>query len=201
MNDSVDALVRITSELSLGQIDRARTLASTEAPFVPLKRAKRNYSPADAVQVFVRDGFRCRYSGDRLVFPGALRLISQLIPEQIPYHPNWKLDECHALFWHLSPTVDHIRPVPRGGLDELDNWACTSMLRNGAKAHWTLEELGWELRPVPQDRDWDGLLPWYINHVEKHAHLMNESFFHRWYRAARVHSQQADAADDPSGRR
>ena len=86
--------------------------------------------------------------GKRLVFPGTLRLLSHLLPEEIPYHPNWKYSECHSLYWHLYPTVDHVVPIARGGLDTTGNLVCTSMLRNGAKSHSTLEELGLASSPA-----------------------------------------------------
>ena len=64
-----------------------------------------------------------------MVFPGTLRLLSLLLPEEIPYQKNGKTTECHMMFWLLFPTVDYIEPVARGGLDIEDNWVCTSMLR------------------------------------------------------------------------
>jgi hypothetical protein len=58
----------------------------------------------------MRDGFCDRYTGRRLVFPGVLRLISELFPKEFPWHPNWKQGVGHSLYWELSPTVDHVIP-------------------------------------------------------------------------------------------
>lgn len=82
------------------------------------------------MQSFVRDGFIDRYSGRHLVFPGTLRVLSTLFPEDFPFHPNWKTQFTHPAFWELFPTIDHIVPVARGGLDVPENWVTTSQLRN-----------------------------------------------------------------------
>lgn len=63
-------------------------------------------------ELFVRDGFIDRYRGTRLVYPPTLRLISEELPEQFPYHRNWKMSETHHAFWELTPTVDHILEAP-----------------------------------------------------------------------------------------
>ena len=122
--------------------DFGRRIAS-EYPFTPPTNAWRKYSAGQYMEVFVRDGFIDRYSGRRLVFPGTLRLLSLLLLQEFPFHPNWKTDACHFAFWELFPTIDVIVPVSRGGLDREDNWVSTSMLLNAAKANFTLEELGW----------------------------------------------------------
>ena len=55
------------------------------------------------------------------MFPGALRLLIQLLPQQFPYPQNWKISSTHPAFWELFPTIDHIVPVARGGTDSEDN--------------------------------------------------------------------------------
>ena len=61
------------------------------------------------------------------------------------------------MYWELFPTVDHIVPIARGGIDEESNWVTTSMLRNSMKSNWTLEELDWSLLPTGDLQEWDGL--------------------------------------------
>src|SRR5215471_16545214 len=128
-----DAIERICHALTDGNPAGAGAIARQEMPFQPVVRPKRTYSDVDALCIFLRDGFIDRYSGQRLVFPDVSRLLSLLLPDGIPYHSIWKTTECHLLFWHLSPTVDHVVPVVRGGADCADNWVCTSMLRNAVK--------------------------------------------------------------------
>jgi len=138
--------------------------------------------------LFVRDGFIDRYRGSRLVFPPTLRLISEKLPQHFPYHPNWKMSVTHRAFWELSPTVDHIRPVALGGNDDPSNWATCSMLTNSIKANWTLEELGWQLLPAGDIRQWDGLLSWFVAQMDKEPQYVKESaYFRNWLTVAQKH--------------
>ena len=158
--DRPDTLARVCASLLAGEVEAARATARTEYPFLPQKNPGRAYTEMQCMRVFLRDGFRDRYSGERLVFPGTLRLLSKVLPDAFPAHPNWKMSETHPMFWELFPTIDHVVPVARGGADDETNWVTTSMLRNGAKANWTVEELGWKLLPVDSAGAWDGLVGW-----------------------------------------
>ena len=93
------------------------------------------------------------------------------------------MTDTHFMFWELFPTIDHVRPVARGGADAEENWVTTSMLRNGAKAGWTLEELGWTLHP-PGDTAWDGLLGWFLEYAKGSALAREDAYVRRWHRAA-----------------
>jgi len=140
-------------------------------------------------ELFVRDGFIDRYRGTRLVFPPTLRLISDALPQYFPYHRNWKMSATHVAYWELTPTVDHILPVALGGADDEANWACCSMLTNGIKANWTLEQLGWELLPAGEFAQWDGLLGWFVRQMEERPEYVEKSAYYRcWYTAARPHA-------------
>ena len=134
----------------------------------------------------MRDGFIDRYSGKRLVFPGTLRLLSILLPSEFPFHSNWKMDACHFAFWELFPTIDHLIPVSRGGVDKENNWISTSMLRNAAKANFRLEELGWELRPAGNVTDWDGLTGWFLNQARVRSEILSNSYLQQWHAAAKA---------------
>ncbi|MFF0818704.1 HNH endonuclease [Rhodococcus sp. NPDC003318] len=63
------------------------------------------------------------------------------------------MSQTHFAYWELFPTIDHIVPVTRGGADDESNWVTTSMLRNSAKAHWTLDELGGDFSQPVLRRD------------------------------------------------
>ena len=124
--------------------------------------------------MFLRDGFVDRYTGEQLIFPGTLRLVSHLLPTEIPYHPNWKRTESHSLFWDLQATLDHVCPVALGGSDELDNLVSTSMNTNQAKGHRTLKELRWRLQPAGELLDWDGLLVWFMKLTSADPSLLDQ---------------------------
>ena len=87
-------------------------------------------------------------------------------------------------YWELFSTVDHIVPVARGGSDDESNWVTTSMLRNGAKSNWTLEELGWDLLPPGDFKQWDGLLHWFIEFIEQDQSHLKDRNIRTWHRAA-----------------
>jgi hypothetical protein len=63
--------------------------------------------------------------------------------------------------------------------------ARSSLLRNSAKANWTMEELGWSVhRPGDMDQ-WDGMLSWFLKYKEKDRKNIKGRYLDRWYRAAR----------------
>jgi len=137
--------------------EAAGSLLRRSYPFIKGGRFKRAYSPSQCTRIFIRDGFIDCYSGQRLIFPGTLRLLSLCLPEEFPFHSNWKMDRTHPAFWELFPTIDHIVPIARGGEDAETNWVTTSQLQNSAKANWTLKELRWTLVPAGSVEEWDGL--------------------------------------------
>ena len=181
-----EAIARICRKISGSSLDDAAALARNELPFEPFEQTKRSRTEAEKVAVYLRDGFVDRYSGDRLVFPGTLLLLSHLLPEEIPYHSHWDTAKCHMVFWYLSPTVDHVEPVARGGRDTTDNLVCTSMLSNDAKRHWTLEELGWRCFPRGSLLQWDGLLSWFVEYTSDESSVLRElPKLEEWRRVAK----------------
>jgi hypothetical protein len=170
--------------LTRGNTTEASAIAKEQYPFVRSEKAARRYTEYQMTSVFLRDGFTDRYSGERLVFPGTLRLLSLVLPEEFPAHPNWKMSASHLVYWQLFPTIDHVVPVTRGGKDDVSNWVTTSMLRNSAKAHWTFEELGWSLHPPGSAEAWDGLTRWFVEYTETRPELCQSPYVRRWRRAA-----------------
>lgn len=96
------------------------------------------------------------------------------------------MDSTHPAFWELFPTIDHVVPVARGGIDIQENWVTTSQLRNSAKANWTLEELSWKLFPPGNLDEWDGLTRWFVNFIERHNDLRGNNYLRTWLQAATV---------------
>lgn len=188
MNNS-EVIENVCQALLNGEMEKARKLAKTEYPFRFNDKAQRKITLSQTVQLFLRDGFVDRYSGQRLVYPGILRFLSQTMPEEFPYHKNWKMAECHIAYWELMPTVDHVIPVARGGLDDETNWVTTSMLRNSAKSNWTLDELGWQLVPAGNPRDWNGLIHVYIDlfdlKLKSESAISQDQVLLKWYKIAK----------------
>lgn len=184
MDDKAAVLSDVCAALSRDRPDEAGMVLRERYPFVTLANAGRRYSVRQILTTFVRDGFVDRYSGKRLVCVAALRLISKRLPDQFPFQKNWRMDECHFGFWELAPTIDHIVPVSRGGSDDESNWATTSMLRNSAKANFTLDELGWVLYPHGDMKAWDGLLGWFVEQAKADLAVRDEPYLRQWFDAA-----------------
>ena len=184
MTSDYQTIQEACSAISNGAIGDAKQIINVKYPFSPLKNAGRNYTDSQKTKIYLRDGFIDRYSGDKLVFPPVLRLMSKLMPEEFPFHKNWKTTECHMAYWKLFPTIDHVIPVSRGGVDEKSNWVCTSQLRNSAKSNWLLEELGWQLHQPGDLDEWDGLINWFVDYVKTNQKTLNDNYLKSWYKAA-----------------
>jgi len=152
-------------------------------PFAPEQTTVRKYGKVILTRVFVRDGFRDRYTGGRLVFPPVLRLLSLILRDEFPYHPNWKTTVAHPAFWELGATIDHVIPVTRGGDDDETNLVTTSMARNSAKLNYTIKELGWTLHERGNFDEWDGLLGWFLQYPVINQGLLENEPMRRWHQA------------------
>ncbi len=166
-----------------GSIIDAKGIIEANYPFKPLLKNRQPYGKRQMLRIFLRDGFVDRYSGEKMVFPAVLRLISLIMPDELPFHCNWKMSECHLAYWQLLPTVDHVVPVSRGGKNDESNWVSTSQLRNSAKSNWLLEELGWTLHEPGNLEDWDGLTKWFCAYISKRPGPLSNNYILSWYRA------------------
>lgn len=185
LRDKVDVLAEALADLSRGDERSASERISAGYAFEARVRAKRTWSPARSLVIFRRDGFVDRYSGKRLVYPGALRVLSRLLPETFPAHPNWKMSATHFAYWELFPTLDHIVPIGRGGTDSEDNLVTTSFLRNQAKSSWALEKLGWTLHRPGSIHEWDGLMSATSSLIAARPSLLEDDTYLRgWHTAA-----------------
>ncbi len=94
------------------------------------------------------------------------------------------MSSSHIVYWELFPTLDHLLPVARGGADAEPNWVTTSMLRNSAKANWTLSELNWTLHAPGLLSEWDGLSRWFLEYTREHPAAVTSPYLSRWRVAA-----------------
>ena len=154
--------------------------ANKNYPFIDNLTQKRQYSKYQMCKVFLRDGFIDRYSGDRLLFPGLIKILTIEFPDIFKYHRNWKMSDTHMIYWDLFPTIDHLIPVARGGQDNDTNRITTSMIRNSAKANWTIEEIGWKLHDKGQLDSWDGLVNYFIDLTNKNLDYEKDNYVSDW---------------------
>lgn len=193
MDSKAGVLADVCAALRAGESGSARETLRSRYPFEPVETIVRRYSVGQSMKLFMRDGFVDYYTGNRLVNPGVLRLLHVVLGDDFPAHPNWKASETHFAFWELFPTVDHLVPVSRGGDDDELNWVTASMLRNQAKAHWTVDDLGWTLPPAGAVERWDGLSQWLVDYLaanptvlEKKAAEPHRAYIGRWLRATKA---------------
>jgi 5-methylcytosine-specific restriction endonuclease McrA len=151
-------------------------------PFTPRRRDKHHISDRDKLRIFLKDGFIDRYTGLQVWHLCALRLFAEFMPDLLPYHKNGRLDQCHILHWDLSPAVDHIVPVTRGGGHDPKNWITTSWGKNTIKSNMSLDELGWNTYPGGDLKDWDGGTGWFLGAIEHRIDLRHKAPFGRWHR-------------------
>lgn len=183
-NTKSQVIKQVCDALRSGDSVSAAEIARRDYAFLPQPAASRQFSRGTITSVFVQDGCIDRYSGAQLVFVGTLLLLSRLLPNEIPYHLNWKIEKTHMAYWELCPTIDHVVPVTRGGLDERSNYVTTSMIHNSAKAHWTLAEIGWTLQPPGDFARWDGLLNWFMEYISLHPEHIADKTLNFWHVAA-----------------
>lgn len=141
----------------------------------------RNYTDELKIKLFYRDGFIDRYTGEKLVIPGILKILSFYFPKQFPYQSHWKMTETHMSYWELTPTIDHIVPIALGGEDKELNMVTTSMLNNSIKSNWTLEQMRWRLCDKGTLNEWDGLTKLFVQLVEHDETLLIDQYIKKWY--------------------
>lgn len=181
---SVEIIEDILMEVKNDNIETGRRIILEEYPFQPAIIHKRQYSEKQKMEQFKRDGFIDRYTGEKLVNPGVLKMISFFYPKEFPYHAHWKMTDTHVAYMELIPTIDHIVPISKGGSDSRENWVTTSMNKNAKKSNWTLDEIGWKLYPAGNIDDWDGLTKLFISLVEKYPHVLKDNYIAKWYRVS-----------------
>ena len=184
MTAKSDALAAVCSRLANGKLDEAASLLRRDYPFAPEPITRSQYGPLESTRIFVRDGFIDRFTGERLVYPPVLRVLSFLLPEEFPFHPDWKAELTHPAYWELGAAVDHVVPMQHGGTDEEANWATTSMAHHAARMGRTLDELGWTLLPPGDVDEWDGMLRWFLDYAEAHPETLAYASVRQWHRAA-----------------
>ena len=180
------------------KIPAAKDIVKKKYPHNPRKKNERNnyQKLLKKTEIFRRDGFIDRYSGEKLIYPPVLKILSVLMEKEFPYQKNWKMSETHIAWWELIPTVDHVEPVARGGEDEKENWVCTSQLRNSAKSNWKLEELGWERKKKGDLKKWDGMMGWFMEYMKNAPpEICNDKYIKKWHKADKTVMEEGKKKD------
>ena len=168
----------------------AKSIISQEYPHTYYEIEKRTYTIAQKMNQFIIDGFIDRYTGDKLLNPGMLKIISHYFPNEFPYHSHWKMTETHIAYWELIPTIDHIYPIAKGGVDDEKNWVTTSMKNNSIKSNYTIDEIHWSLYPRGDISDWDGLTTTFLQLVRSDKELLNDAYIKSWYKVSQIYEDR-----------
>ena len=185
MQDKIRTLESVVKELLSGNKDNACNLIQKEYPFERFEVFHRTYTLKQKMKQFKADGFIDRYSGDKLINPGILKVLSFYFPEEFPYHPHGKMTEGHIAYWELIPTLDHIYPIAKGGQDDEKNWVTTSMKNNSIKSNYTIDEIHWKLYPQGDIADWDGLTSIFLKLVDNDKELLEDGYIKKWYNVSK----------------
>ena len=88
--DKINTIIEATSLIVAGDIVSAEQTIKEGYPFEPVKKDGRNYTTKQMVEQFYRDGFIDRYSGEKLLNPGMLRVMSEKMPDVFPFQAPWQ---------------------------------------------------------------------------------------------------------------
>jgi len=117
---------------------------------------RKTISKAEALVVFRRDAWSCRYCNDAVFFTPVLKILDSLNPGHGYYHAHGKTGAVLDIFQWKWATIDHIVPVSHGGKNTLDNyvtacWKCNLTLNdkfqdksNAVILNVTNKNMGWD---------------------------------------------------------
>ena len=195
--DKSGIIEKIAQKIAADEKEVARKIILEEYPHEVVEIEKRTYTMTEKMEQFLVDGFVDRYTGNRLLNPGILKIMSVYFPDEFPFHPHWKMTETHIAYWELIPTIDHIYPIAKGGHDNKDNWVTTSMKNNSIKSNYTIEEINWKLYPKGNLKEWDGLTGLFIELVDGNKELLEDNYIKSWYNV----SKKLNSCVDMKGQR
>jgi hypothetical protein len=120
------------------------------------KMAARMPNSSQIKALYLRDGWRCRFCGCRVVSNRARDAMRACLPGAIPWG---EVEGFHGAFFSMTASVDHVRPHSAGGDNSAENLVTACWSCQFGRGAYTLEELGLSDprgRPPIVD-DWDGL--------------------------------------------
>jgi hypothetical protein len=139
---------------------RARALGVSNPAEIAIDQRDPERSPKKLEdQVFLRDGFHCRYCGLRLVSGKILKALIQAL-DTSEFRRGPRNVDTHGILCIFYPSADHMIPWNLGGRTDLDNLVTSCVPCNFGKDRFTIEQLGIEspLLRAPKVDHWDGLL-------------------------------------------
>lgn len=109
-------------------------------------------------EVFKRDGYKCRYCGNKLISQEFFRLFIKKLNSDLFKRGKTNLT-IHGIIHIAWPVADHVFPWNKGGRTNLENLVSSCATCNYGKDGYTIEQIGIE-NPFfrsPQIDSWTGL--------------------------------------------
>lgn len=114
-------------------------------------------SSSEQTAIFVRDGWRCRFCGIKVISRAARLALVKKFPAETRWSgPEFKR---HSALYAMASSLDHVVPHGQGGKNETSNFVTACYCCQFGRGEWTLEQM--QLLD-PRDREpivdeWDGL--------------------------------------------
>lgn len=199
--DATDALLTISYEHALdtlapiaGEIWVGSFMLHSKTTNGVANRSSRDTSARTRARVFRRDGFICSYCHGRTIPRNILVALSDVFPDALGYHPNYKRGALHPAYWALAPEADHTLAHALGGSSETDNLTTMHASCNTMKSSLAAESLPVFDATAP-DGPWDGLLSRYADIViagASHGHRHSKDDYHlKWLAAYGMPEERA----------
>lgn len=108
--------------------------------------------------VFERDGYACRYCGNRLIAHHFLKLFINALNSDL-FKKGGTNRTTHGIIHLTWPVADHVLPWNKGGQTNMENLVSACATCNYGKDGYTIEQLGIEdpLARKPTNGNWSGL--------------------------------------------
>jgi 5-methylcytosine-specific restriction endonuclease McrA len=114
---------------------------------------RKNIPENVSLVIFRRDNWHCRYCNRPVFFGPTLKLLAEISKNPFYYHPHGKYEAMALAPFYAE--VDHIKPVEKGGTNELNNLVTTCVTCNSKNSNKSIGE-GKKPPLEIKDSKWDG---------------------------------------------
>ncbi|WP_024333327.1 HNH endonuclease [Desulfotignum balticum] len=151
--------LREFSYLVTGPINPKIHRQSKNPVYDPIPKNKLPRMPNAEVtkKIFLRDGYRCRFCGSRVILKQAQKKFISLFPNAARWGKT--NEDKHFGLSTITASIDHIIPYKRGGTNDKNNLVTACGPCQFGRNQWLLEEVEIEdpRNHAPIMDDWDGL--------------------------------------------
>ena len=130
-----------------------------------MSHTRKNIKKSDAISVYFREAWTCRYCDHAVFFSPSLLILEQMNPGHGYYHAHNKREAMIDVFIKRWASIDHITPVASGGVNSLDNymtvcWDCNNRFNSQHPKNKKIKPIN----IINKDMQWDGLSGIYVKY-------------------------------------